>query len=433
MGKKKQMNSIGSGLNFGVDPEALDFSQDTWSWKGDIPNHPIQSDGFSYDIVNENEIDRNAISLGIIGMIIIVYNAKSAKIKEEDVLPAFREVIGTRNWNTISEKEANQMAKTAISKLVDEETSGDVFDLASYAPLEIKRVLLRKLFVIARYRLDPEYRTEAERRITEDIVPSIFADPQIELALLTGLIVKPKPKQEDKYTRQEEKAEESESVPSEEVPEIKGEEELIIPDRDAEEALQERLKTLSKDQPVKKAKKEKPTTEKPEEEYIPFSDMEKELAGSSSPAAEPFNDGFDEFNKPPIAPAEKIPAVKTGSQTQQPKPYRFHRPPCPIFLVLRSRRCPERLIIRRRDRNRAVILPIRNRGKVAPDIRLNPVRELFLILRNLNSRRHAALILRPLITRRIRREMKCRRNSRLIRSRRRLSIPNPENRNPYKS
>lgn len=329
MGKKKQMNSIGSGLNFGVDPEALDFSQDTWSWKGDIPNHPIQSDGFSYDIVDENEIDRNAISLGIIGMIIIVYNAKSAKIKEEDVLPAFREVIGTRNWNTISEKEANQMAKTAISKLVDEETSGDVFDLASYAPLEIKRVLLRKLFVIARYRLDPEYRTEAERRITEDIVPSIFADPQIELALLTGLIVKPKPKQEDKYTRQEEKAEESESVPSEEVPEIKGEEELIIPDRDAEEALQERLKTLSKDQPVKKAKKEKPTTEKPEEEYIPFSDMEKELAGSSSPAAEPFNDGFDEFNKPPIAPAEKIPAVKTGSQTQQPKPSQVPPPPMP--------------------------------------------------------------------------------------------------------
>ena len=329
MGKKKQMNSIGSGLNFGVDPEALDFSQDTWSWKGDIPNHPIQSDGFSYDIVDENEIDRNAISLGIIGMIIIVYNAKSAKIKEEDVLPAFREVIGTRNWNTISEKEANQMAKTAISKLVDEETSGDVFDLASYAPLEIKRVLLRKLFVIARYRLDPEYRTEAERRITEDIVPSIFADPQIELALLTGLIVKPKPKQEDKYTRQEEKAEESESVPSEEVPEIKGEEELIIPDRDAEEALQERLKTLSKDQPVKKAKKERPTTEKPEEEYIPFSDMEKELAGSSSPAAEPFNDGFDEFNKPPIAPAEKIPAVKTGSQTQQPKPSQVPPPPMP--------------------------------------------------------------------------------------------------------
>lgn len=329
MGKKKQMNSIGSGLNFGVDPEALDFSQDTWSWKGDIPNHPIQSDGFSYDIVDENEIDRNAISLGIIGMIIIVYNAKSAKIKEEDVLPVFREVIGTRNWNTISEKEANQMAKTAISKLVDEETSGDVFDLASYAPLEIKRVLLRKLFVIARYRLDPEYRTEAERRITEDIVPSIFADPQIELALLTGLIVKPKPKQEDKYTRQEEKAEESESVPSEEVSEIKGEEELIIPDRDAEEALQERLKTLSKDQPVKKAKKEKPTTEKLEEEYIPFSDMEKELAGSSSPAAEPFNDGFDEFNKPPIAPAEKIPAVKTGSQTQQPKPSQVPPPPMP--------------------------------------------------------------------------------------------------------
>lgn len=329
MGKKKQMNSIGSGLNFGVDPEALDFSQDTWSWKGDIPNHPIQSDGFSYDIVDENEIDRNAISLGIIGMIIIVYNAKSAKIKEEDVLPAFREVIGTRNWNTISEKEANQMAKTAISKLVDEETSGDVFDLASYAPLEIKRVLLRKLFVIARYRLDPEYRTEAERRITEDIVPSIFADPQIELALLTGLIVKPKPKQEDKYTRQEEKAEESESGPSEEISETKGEEEPIIPDRDAEEALQERLKTLSKDQPVKKAKKEKPTTEKPEEEYIPFSDMEKELAGSSSPAAEPFNDGFDEFNKPPIAPAEKIPAVKTGSQTQQPKPSQVPPPPMP--------------------------------------------------------------------------------------------------------
>lgn len=329
MGKKKQMNSIGSGLNLGVDPEALDFSQDTWSWKGDIPNHPIQSDGFSYDIVDENEIDRNAISLGIIGMIIIVYNAKSAKIKEEDVLPAFREVVGTRNWNMVSEKEANQMAKTAISKLVDEETSGDVFDLASYAPLEIKRVLLRKLFVIARHRLDPEYRTEAERRITEDIVPSIFADPQIELALLTGLIVKPKPKQEDKYTQVEEKAAESESVPSEEISEIKGEDELVIPDRDAEKALQERLKALSKDQPVKKTKKEKPVTEKPEEEYIPFSDMEKELAGSSSAESEPLNDGFDEFNKPPISPAEKIPSVKPGTQNQQPKPSQVPPPPPP--------------------------------------------------------------------------------------------------------
>ena len=172
-------------------PEVVDFSNDTWSFKGDAPVYQIQSDGFSYDVVDSDGNDKNAISLGIAGMLVIVLNAKSPKIKEEELLPHFGKVIKTRNWHSMTVKEANFLVQTAIKKLTTSATSGDVFDLASYAPLEIKRVLLKTLFTISRTQMKPEFREEAEHRIIDDIVPEIFANPEYELALLTGLIVKP--------------------------------------------------------------------------------------------------------------------------------------------------------------------------------------------------------------------------------------------------
>ena len=33
-------------------PEVVDFSNDTWSYKGNPPVYQIQSDGFTYDIVD---------------------------------------------------------------------------------------------------------------------------------------------------------------------------------------------------------------------------------------------------------------------------------------------------------------------------------------------------------------------------------------------
>ena len=171
-------------------PEVLDFSNDTWSYKGDAPTYQIQSDGFTYDVVDADGNDKNAISLGIVGMIIIVLNAKSTKIKEQEVLPHFGNVIKTRNWHTMTVKEGNFLAQTAIKKLASSETSGDVFDLASYAPLEVKRALLKELFTISRLELPRECREEADHRIIDDIVPDIFANPDYELASLTGLIVK---------------------------------------------------------------------------------------------------------------------------------------------------------------------------------------------------------------------------------------------------
>ena len=172
-------------------PEVVDFSNDTWSFKGDAPVYQIQSDGFSYDVVDSDGNDKNAISLGIAGMLVIVLNAKSPKIKEAELLPHFGKVIKTRNWHSMTVKEANFLVQTAIKKLTTSATSGDVFDLASYAPLEIKRVLLKTLFTISRTQMKPEFREEAEHRIIDDIVPEIFANPEYELALLTGLIVKP--------------------------------------------------------------------------------------------------------------------------------------------------------------------------------------------------------------------------------------------------
>lgn len=172
-------------------PEVVDFSGDTWSFKGEAPVYQIQSDGFSYDIVDSDGNDKNAISLGIAGMLVIVLNAKSPKIREDELLPHFGKVIKTRNWHSMTVKEANFLVQTAIKKLTASATSGDVFDLASYAPLEVKRVLLKTLFTISRTQMKPEFREEAEHRIIDDIVPEIFANPEYELALLTGLIVKP--------------------------------------------------------------------------------------------------------------------------------------------------------------------------------------------------------------------------------------------------
>mgnify|MGYP000987937953 CR=1 FL=1 len=64
MARKEKNNSFSQGANFGIDPDALDFSQDLWSWRGETPKYAIQSDGFSYDVIDEDENDRNAISLG---------------------------------------------------------------------------------------------------------------------------------------------------------------------------------------------------------------------------------------------------------------------------------------------------------------------------------------------------------------------------------
>ncbi len=171
-------------------PEVVDFSNDTWSYKGNPPVYQIQSDGFTYDIVDSDGNDKNAISLGLAGMLVIVLNAKSPKIKEDELLPQFGKVIKTRNWHSMTVKEANFLVQTAIKKLTNSSTSGDVFDLASYAPLEVKRVLLKTLFTMSRMQLPSEFREEAEHRIIDDIVPDIFASPDYELALLTGLIVK---------------------------------------------------------------------------------------------------------------------------------------------------------------------------------------------------------------------------------------------------
>ena len=172
-------------------PEVVDFSNDTWSFKGNPPQYQIQSDGFTYDVVDADGNDKNAITLGLSGMLVIVLNAKGPKIKEDELLPHLSKVIKTRNWHSMTVKEANFLVQTAIKKLTNSATSGDVFDLASYAPLEVKRVLLKVLFTISRVQLPPEFREEAEHRIIDDIVPDIFANPDYELALLTGLIVKP--------------------------------------------------------------------------------------------------------------------------------------------------------------------------------------------------------------------------------------------------
>ncbi len=185
------MPLFGNNKNKKMDlPEVADFSNDIWSYKGEPPVYQIQSDGFSYDIDDTDGNDKNAISLGLAGMLVIVLNAKSPKIREDELLPHLGKVIKTRNWHTMTVKEANFLVQTAIKKLTSSSTSGDVFDLASYAPLEVKRSLLKTLFTISRMQMKPEFREEAEHRIIDDIVPAIFANPEYELASLTGLIIK---------------------------------------------------------------------------------------------------------------------------------------------------------------------------------------------------------------------------------------------------
>jgi hypothetical protein len=279
--KKDKLNASGLGATYGIDPEALDFSNDTWSWKGDIPNYPIQSDGFSYDVIDKDGNDKTALSLGILGMIIILFNVKSPKIKEEDILPIFTQVAATRNWHKLSNKEINFLSKTAISKLVNTETSSDVFDLASYAPLEVKRALLKKLFVAARFRLKPEYREEAERRIVEDIVPLIFSNPEYELALLTGLIVKPKGGDSILPQKEVVSGEEPDEIDREP---IDSEPEPI--EQNAEEALQNHLETLRREVPNPIDLNAEPHESSG---YVPFSDMEKEQLQQASqpPVSQP--------------------------------------------------------------------------------------------------------------------------------------------------
>ncbi len=330
MGKNNKKNAFNAGISFGVDPEALDFSQDLWSWKGDIPSYPIQSDGFSYDIIDENENDRNAISLGILGMIIILYNTKSTKIKEEDVQPVLKEVINTRNWNNLQVKEANQLGKVVIAKLRDAESSGDVFDLASYAPLEIKRALLRKLFVIARHRLPSEYREEAERRITEDILPLIFRDPQLELALLTGLIVKPKTASDVSAPAAVSSAmpiaDESNLLDTSvefEPEDDNGDpvEPMAISAENAEEALKERIENLASAVPAAVE-----IEEEEQDDYVPFSDMEKDLAEKvESASASSVADSF-------LQPEERAEFDGGVSHTSQPAsmPQQPYYPPQPV-------------------------------------------------------------------------------------------------------
>lgn len=306
MGRKDSFKAAGSGANFGIDPEALDFSNETWSWKGEIPNYPIQSDGFSYDMIDEDGNDKTALSLGILGMIIIVFNSKSPKIKEEDIQPIFKQVAATRNWHTLPEKEVNFLSKTAIKKLTDPETSSDVFDLASYAPLEVKRTLLKKLFVAARYRIKPEFTEEAERRIIEDIVPLIFSNPQFELAQLTGLIIKPK-------------AEEVQ-IAAEKAPVLNVQEEILTEEPDVEAALQEQLESLRQDVPAPAAASNR---EEPEAStYVPFSDMEQK---SNQTPAEPQVPGYD-----------SVPYQQQFAPSSQPRPQvplpnmpNFAKPPVP--------------------------------------------------------------------------------------------------------
>ena len=322
---KFKKGGLNQGQNFGLDPEALDFSQDMWSWKGEIPSYAIQSDGLSYDILDENENDKNAISLGLLGMIIIVYNTKSAKIREEDVQPPFQEVISVRNWHMISEKDANRLAKNAVMKLASAETSGDVFELASYAPLEIKRALLRKLFVIARHRLKPEYREEAERRITEDIVPMIFASPELELALLTGLIVKPKAS-EAAATVVESPKPVVEPLLKEEETSIASdyEEAPVIPERDAEKELQSEISRLNR--AVPKVEVEKVVEEEEEDDYIPFSDMENELNQQQNPHAatpapmQPPEVKPERIGDPHYQPSQPVPQPPSQPQKAQVPP-----------------------------------------------------------------------------------------------------------------
>lgn len=323
-----------------VENELLDFSNDPWSWKGKAPSYPITPDGLTFDIDNENGLDRKAVSLGILGMVIIVFNAKSATIREEEVLPVFFEVIGTRNWLTLTKKEAGISAKTVIGKLTDAELSGDVFDLCSFAPLEIKRALIRMLFKVARLRFKPEFREEAETRIVEDIVPSIFADPAYELALLTGNIIREDSSSESELPSQSVAATEPfNSYESPAVPEAAPEvaavipenteskeatpepQQAVVPDRDAEEALRERMEQLTKAVPNLPPR----PVEKHEDDYVPFSDMENDLEFKSAKAPAPVQPSHGEAPVQHAAPAPVEPvSARTEAKPERRSGYPEH-------------------------------------------------------------------------------------------------------------
>lgn len=315
-----------------VESELLDFSNDPWSWKGKAPSYPITPDGFTFDIDNENGLDRKAISLGILGMVIIVFNAKSATIREEEVLPVFFEVIGTRSWLTLTRKEAGISAKTVISKLTDAESSGDVFDLCSFAPLEIKRALIRMLFKVARLRFKPEFKEEAETRIIEDIVPSIFEDPAYELALLTGNIIREESSSEPELPPQTVAPTDSfnpydaptiPEIAAAAVPAAQEQEESTqaepqtVSDRDAEEALRERMEQLTKAVPNLPPR----PVETHEDDYVPFSDMENDPEFHAAKAAAPVQPSPQHAEAPVPAPAQ--PAAPVSA----PKPARRSRYP----------------------------------------------------------------------------------------------------------
>lgn len=302
-----------------ADAELVDFTNDPWSWKGKAPIYPITAEGFTFDIEDENGLDRKAISLGILGMIIIVFNAKSATIREEEVLPVFFDVIATRSWLTIPKKEAGILAKTAIAKLTDEESSGDVFDLCSFAPLEVKRSLLRSLFAVARLRLKPEFRQEAESRILEDIVPNIFDDPAFELANLTGNIIREKAEDEklsEPPASQEVEESYSAQPYEQEEPDIVTQVQNSDIQQDAEVALRAHLEQLTRAVPDLPPLPPEPI----EDDYVPFSDMEadeefsalmakkrltRSAAQPQAPAEEPPSSS-EEIPAPPAAAVESV-------------------------------------------------------------------------------------------------------------------------------
>lgn len=300
--------------------ELVDFTNDPWSWKGKAPIYPITPEGFTFDIEDENGLDRKAISLGILGMIIIVFNAKSATIREEEVLPIFFDVIATRSWLTIPKKEAGALAKTAIAKLTDGDSSGDVFDLCSFAPLEVKRSLLRSLFAVARLKLKPEFKQEAENRILGDIVPNIFDDPAFELATLTGNIIREK-------VEEEKRQEPTLSVEPEETYEPSAEEEPDIVTRvqaseihqDAEVALRAHLEQLTKAVPDLPPLPPEPI----EDDYVPFSDMEADEEFSARMAQKRFlkTSGKPQTSAPEKyeAPVEKIPDMPRSASPETPE------------------------------------------------------------------------------------------------------------------
>ncbi len=301
-------------------PEMLDFSNDTWSYKGEAPEYKLQADGFSYDIIDADGNDRNAISLGIAGMIIIVLNAKSPKIKEDELLPRFGEVIKTRGWHSMTVKEANFLSETAIKKLASA-NSGDVFDLASYAPVEVKRALLKTLFKLSRIEMKPEFREEAEHRILDDIVPEIFAHPDYELAMLTGLIIKPenvkkeeaKPIKSAVISEAEPSEEESVELPEEGL-EFKPTSTVTMPEVKAAHAAAKDEASSAFDE-LQKIYGARPDTVTEANVILEKRKLEQQAQQTAAAAAQAEPVSADPIEEPAPAPAPAAPVIETPAQT----------------------------------------------------------------------------------------------------------------------